>query len=53
MPHVSFKDQKQFSGNQPEFHLSNGMSSVSFNFIPCQEVEKMEGAVFFHVKLGQ
>ena len=44
-------DQLDEATNQ--LHLSQDIPSVSLNFIPCQEVEKMEAVDFFHEKLGQ
>ena len=34
-------------------YQSRGILSVSFHFIPCQEVEKWKGLIFLLVKLGQ
>ena len=34
-------------------YQSRGIPTISFNFIPCQEVEKWKGLIFLHVKLGQ
>ena len=45
------RDQDVEDTNQ--LHMSSGIPSVSFNFTPCQEVEKMEGTDFFHVKICQ
>ena len=36
-----------------QLHRSWGIPSVSYNFIPCQEVEQKEQIGFFHVKPGQ
>ena len=34
--------------------MSRGITSVSYNFIPCQKVEQMEGIdFFFHLKRGK
>ena len=33
--------------------LPRGIPSASFNFIPCQEVKKIEEIDLLHLKLGQ
>ena len=34
-------------------YQSRDIPSISFNFIPSQEVEKWQGVIFLHLKLGQ
>ena len=43
----------QLDGVAYKLHLPRAIPSLSFNFIPCQEVGKLEGSEFFRVKLGQ
>ena len=50
-PEAKSRDHLHDVTNQ--LHLSRGISSLRLNFIPYAEVEKIEGAEFFRVRLGQ
>ena len=36
-----------------QFHMLWGIPSVSYNFIPCKEVEQKEVTNFLHEKFGR
>ena len=47
------KSRDQVEDVTYQLHRSWGIPSVSYNFIPCLEVEQKKGTNVFHVKLGQ